>query len=226
MISRNSILEEFVENFFIALTALRKGVDHKATAMIHKMPVHPWYNGSPESNYTTLLTPYAVNYVVLQLQRSKAITHNVSEEGKYYIQAEKKMKMETVSSFSCIFYLSMRLPCWHMFALRTRLGQALYEPSTCYKRCTCEYYKATQSLFVQCENNSYTSVTAHSHQTKPAVSEYQKFRIASRCTDELASTMSTKSGLHFDRAAQIIERLSNYWKEGLEVDIVPFSEGA
>jgi len=38
--------------------------------------------------------------------------------------------------------------------------------------------------------------------------------------------MSTKSGFHFDRAVQIIERLSNYWKEGLEVDIVPLSEGA
>jgi len=165
VISRNSSLEEFVENFFIALTALRKGVDHKAAAMIHKTPVRPWNNGSPESNYTMLLTPYAVNYVVQQLQRSKAITHIVSEEGKYYIQAEKKMETVTVYSCSCIFYLSMRLPCRHMFALRTRLGQALYEPSTCDKRWTREYYKATQSLFVQCENASCASVTAHSHQT-------------------------------------------------------------
>jgi len=78
VISRNSSLEEFVENFFIAPTALRKGVDHKAAAMIHKTPVRPWNNGSPESNYTTLLTPYAVKYIVQQLQRSKAITHIVS----------------------------------------------------------------------------------------------------------------------------------------------------
>ena len=103
VISRNSSLEEFVENFFIALTALHKGVDQKAAAMIHKTPVRPWNNGSPESNYTTLLTPYAVNYVVQQLQRSKAITHIVSEEGKYYIQADKKMETVTVSSCSCIF---------------------------------------------------------------------------------------------------------------------------
>ena len=88
------------------------------------------------------------------------------------------------------------------------------------------YFKATQSLFLQCENDSCASVIVHSHQTKRAVSESQKFRIASWCTAELASTMSTKSGFHFDRAVQIIERLSNYWKEGLEVDIVPLSEGA
>ena len=56
VINRHSSLEEFIYHFFIILSTLRTERDHKAAVMFQKVKVLPFPQGSPESQYTKLLT--------------------------------------------------------------------------------------------------------------------------------------------------------------------------
>ena len=59
-----SSLEEFIDRFFIILTALRTERDHKAALMFQKVKVIPFSEDSPECQYSKLLTTYAADYVL------------------------------------------------------------------------------------------------------------------------------------------------------------------
>ena len=63
-ISRNSSLEEFVNKFFVILTSLRTERDHKAILMQQRVKIHSFPEGSPEMDYSCLLTTYATKYVI------------------------------------------------------------------------------------------------------------------------------------------------------------------
>jgi len=67
VINCHSSLEEFIERFFIILTALRTERDHKAAIMFQKIKVNPLRDDSPESLYSRLLTNYAAEFVHKQL---------------------------------------------------------------------------------------------------------------------------------------------------------------
>ena len=59
VISRHSSLEDYISCFFVILTALRTERDHKAAVVFQKVKVVPYNQGSPESEYSKLLTSYA-----------------------------------------------------------------------------------------------------------------------------------------------------------------------
>ena len=67
VIDRHSSLEEFFKHFII-LSALRIESDHKAAMVFQKVTVHPFPADSQESNYSKLLTPYALAFVIKQLK--------------------------------------------------------------------------------------------------------------------------------------------------------------
>ena len=48
VIGRHTLLEEFVEHFFIILTALRTERDHKAALTFQKVKVYPFQADSPD----------------------------------------------------------------------------------------------------------------------------------------------------------------------------------
>ena len=73
VINRYSSLEEFVDKFFIILTALRTERDRKAAIMFQKVKVTPFVDHSPESQYSKLLTTYAVEYVLKQLNMADKV---------------------------------------------------------------------------------------------------------------------------------------------------------
>ena len=64
VISKNSSLEEFINKFFIILSTLRAERDHKAAVMFQKVKVQNFGKGTPEYQYSQLLTVYASSYVM------------------------------------------------------------------------------------------------------------------------------------------------------------------
>ena len=68
MINRHSSLEEFIDRFFIILSALRYEREHKAAVMFQKVKVQNYGVGSPEYQYFQLLTAFASAYVIKQLR--------------------------------------------------------------------------------------------------------------------------------------------------------------
>lgn len=54
----------------------------------------------------------------------------------------------TPSSCMCMSWLSLRLPCRHIFAARDTVGLDLYEESLCDKRWSRTYFKSNQRIFL------------------------------------------------------------------------------
>ena len=133
VINRHSSLEEFVDKFFIILTALRTERDHKAAIMFQKVKVNPFCDDSPESKYSKLLTTYAADYVHKQLKLVDKVHEIKEENGQYTVETSEGVKVITLSSCGCVFNTSMLLPCRHMFALRYKLQEPLFAAELCDK---------------------------------------------------------------------------------------------
>ena len=73
VISRHSSLEDFVDKFFVILTTLRTERDHKAALTFQKVKVQRFEQGSPENEYSKVLTDYASSFVIKQLQLAKKV---------------------------------------------------------------------------------------------------------------------------------------------------------
>ena len=86
MVNRHSSLEEFIEKFFVILTALRTERDHKAALVFQKVKVNPFRDDSPQSMYSRLLTNYAADFVHKQLELVDKVSSITSEGDKYTVK--------------------------------------------------------------------------------------------------------------------------------------------
>lgn len=136
VVSRHSSLEEFVSSFFVILTALWTERDHKAAIMFQKVKVQPYEQGSPESEYSKLLMTYASTFVIKQLKLADKVKEIKEHAENYIVETSEGERVVSLTDCGCIFHKSMLLPCRHMFALRTKLGESLFEPNVCDKRWT------------------------------------------------------------------------------------------
>ena len=147
VVNRHSSLEEFLEKFFIILTALRTERDHKAALIFQKVKVSPYRDDSPQCMYSRLLTSYAATFVHKQLELASKVSSFSDQNGSYVVNTSEGQKKVTESSCECMFFSSMLLPCRHIFALRSKLALSLYDPDLCNVRWTTSYYRSTHRIF-------------------------------------------------------------------------------
>ena len=227
VISRNSSLEEFVEHFFIILTALRTERDHRAALTFQKVKVYPFQVDSPETEYSKILTPYAFSFVHNQIKLiSKVKEIKEQASGTFTVATSEGEKVVSINDCECMFYTSMSLPCRHILALRSKLDEPLFDATLCNHRWTTSYYKETQRLFSSYNSSTQSSlVTTASKQHRRKLSQHEKFRKASILTSELASVASEASNVHFDRRIALLKDLITYWRNGEEVSLMEVEYG-
>jgi zinc finger SWIM domain-containing protein 3 len=223
VINRHSSLEDFIENFFIILTALRTERDHKAAIMCQKIKVNPFCDDSPQYLYSQLLTNYAAEFVHKQLKLAEKVSDVTVDDGEYTIKTSEGPKKVTLATCECIFNKSMLLPCRHIFHLRSELDEPLFDASLCDQRWTTSYYKSTQRIFAS-HSVEPTLVMKSSKKHIRKLSQHQKFREASIITAELASVASVASAVHFQRRIELLRELVSYWKNSEEVALVEVDE--
>ena len=119
----------------------------------------------------------------------------------------------------------MLLPCHHMFALRLKLGETLFDPSLCDRRWTYAYYRATQKIFINSSIEPSFDTVESSSKGKHKLSQHEKYRKASLLTSELASVARGASHVHFDRRLQVLKDLIVHWKSNQEVTLVEDDKG-
>jgi zinc finger SWIM domain-containing protein 3 len=225
VINRYSSLEEFIVKFFIILTSLRTERDHKAALSCHKVKVQSFPQDSPESKYSTLLTPYAFSFILKQIELAEKVKNIQDTEGIFTVETNDGVKIVAEQSCECVFYKSMRLPCRHIFALRKSLGISIFEPNICEKRWTSEYYKSTQRIFLDFPSTpSVTTVFFSNSKKQRALSQHEKFRKANMITTELAAVISESSQIHFHRRLSLVKKLIEYWKSGEEVALTEIDD--
>lgn len=225
VITRHSSLEDFIEKFFVVLTALRMERDHKAALMLQKVKVNTFATDSPENKYSKFLTSYAAPLVVKQIELAKKVKEITESDDQYLVETSEGKKCVSLAECECIFRKSMLLPCRHIFALRNKLEQPLFDPELCDERWTYEYYCSTQRLFSSCSSSPGVLVTQSSSKGKRKPSQHEKYRKAVVVTSELASVVSMASNVHFHRRMKLLQDLMDYWKRGEEVGLVEVDDG-
>ena len=161
-----------------------------------KVIVQLFDDNSPELLYSQLLTEYASIFVLKQLQLAKKVSCcTENDEGWVADTSEGPRKVDPFTC-ECIFNKSMLLLCQHILALCEKIGEPLYNLSTCDQRWKIAYYKSTQRIFFSSQSVPTCLVTRASKQHAWKLSEHQKFRQASIVTAKLASVASAASSIH------------------------------
>ena len=224
VISKHSSLEDFVYHFFIILTALRTERDHRAAVMFQKVKVHPFPANSPESEYSKILTSYALGFVLKQMKLAEKVKEIKENRDGYIVHTSEGERSVSLSHCDCIFHTAMSLPCRHMFALRAFLEKPLYDGSLCEKRWTLTYYRATQRIFSTSTGQPKVVQTTSISKCRK-LSQHEKFRKALVLTSELATVASEASHVHFQRRLDVLGDLISHWKTGNEVTIIEVETG-
>ena len=222
VIDRHCTLEDFIDKFFITLTALRRERDHKVATMFQKVKVNCFGEDSPESHYSKFLSNYAAQFVHKQLLLANKVSSITVDGDCYLVDTTEGKKKVTTSSCECIFNKSMLLPCRHIFALRNKLDHPLFDEEICDKRWSATYYRSTHRMFSEHSAASPT-VNVVSAKHRQALSQHQKFREASLITTELASLASAVSNIHYERRIELLKDLSDFRKNGQVVGLTEIS---
>ena len=180
--------------------------------------------GSPESEYTKLLTSYASGLVIKQLETAKKVKNIKEENDRYVVETSEGERTVSITKCACTFFTSICLPCRHIFALRARLGKPLYDPTICDQRWTSSYYRSTQQIFSNSQASSSLVVVKSNPKTR-TLSQHEKYRRALLLTSELASVASAASYIHFKRRLKLIQERIDYWKCGEEVGLTEIDKG-
>ena len=157
VVSRRSSL---VEKFLIILSTLRVERDHKAALMFQRVKVVPF---NPENDYSKLLTSYAPEFVHKQLKLAGKVKE-INSNGQYMVDTSERSKVVTSTTCGCILHMFMLLPCHHIFALRRKNDELLFDPVLCDKRWTTTYYRLTQRLLLTSTSQPAVQIMTYSKQ--------------------------------------------------------------
>lgn len=72
------------------------------------------------------------------------------EDSFNVVSSEGEIK-ETPTTCPCSLWLSVKLPCRHILAVRARLNLNIFDESLCDKRWSANYYRASQRVFQDVE---------------------------------------------------------------------------
>ena len=121
LISKYSSLEEFVDNLFLIINIFRRERNHKAAYFSQKVPTSSIAAADPHvSHYIKHLTPCAFRFVQTQYEFKKCVAVILHEKDSVCFDLKTLDRSEHIyknvaTTSSCNFWLSMRLPCCHIY---------------------------------------------------------------------------------------------------------------
>lgn len=139
--SQYASLSTFFDQFFSVLSCLRNERDHSTLMALAKKRVSSFLLNSPEEQFSLLLTPYAVSFVLKQLTLRSKVKIDEDDGETCAISSSNGMLTVTVDNCQCTFWRSMHLPCRHMFAVREIRNMSLYDITLVSPRWTLSYMR-------------------------------------------------------------------------------------
>lgn len=216
VLTKQGSLEEFTKYFLLLLSTLRNERDHIAIKNIHKIPILVFPENSPEYRYRQLLTSFAYNHVLKQIQSIEKVKLVQNEDSGEYIAVTAAGELSvTTNSCECSFRKGMCLPCRHIFACRKSKELDLFETSLCAQRWTMEYYKQNQRALVSRSSiPSSCHVSTATSDTSRILSQHEKYRKCHLITTKLASLASESTLGEFNQRYGLLLELMGYWESG------------
>lgn len=188
VISKNSTLEEFVDKLFTILTLLKEEQNFRLADHLNRRYTGVAYTDL-QFKYKKLISPYAFDKMSNQFCYTSVQIDEAAEEGVFYCYSKSKDNDNTVKyktradCCECYFYVSINLPCKHIFAVRTYLNMDAYEPTIVADRWKLNYVVKHSNLFAQDESheideNLTKDLVSVAVKNRPKVlSQQEKFRI-------------------------------------------------
>ena len=139
--SKYASLTTFFDQFFAVLACLRNERDRSTLMALAKKPVLAFSPDSPEVKYAEFLTPYATTYVHKQLALRSRVNIEKDSGAHCEIPSSNGQLIVTVNSCQCTFWMSMHLPCRHIFAVREHRQLPLYNSDGVASRWTRDYMR-------------------------------------------------------------------------------------
>lgn len=94
-----------------------------------------------ETEYTSLLTPYAYLFVSKQLALKHKVGIILESDAACQVSTSEGIFKATAESCECRFRATTQWPCRHMFAVMDKKQLPLFAPDTVAKRWTLEHMK-------------------------------------------------------------------------------------
>lgn len=199
------------------MNSTRSEHSHKFAYEIRRATVSNHEPNSPEDMYVKTLTRYASQFVFQQIAlvpRVQDFEGVIGKDGVYTVLSHEGRIEVTIESCICMFRRAMSLPCRHMISLRTTLGLGLFDIALCDKRWHLDRYKETQNFYHSTDNmESKINVSTTDESTK-ALTQHQKFRLASKEVFNLPTLISEVGNAEFRRRIELIKLLEKGWHEG------------
>lgn len=229
MISKYSSLPQFFSQLVVTLDSLRTERDHRALSVFQKVPITPFKPDSPEYLYMQILTPYALGYVVRQLNLADKVKILGNSGDVYEINSSEGINRVTASDCDCGFHKSMQLPCRHIFAVRHRCEVDLYSSDLCATRWTLAYYRSNHRVMADQNpdsdfDDSSLNISEVHMKTKPILSQHDKYRKAFHVAQKLSTVVSESPMREFDEKLAVLEKLLKLWEQGHKVVLTNASE--
>lgn len=227
VITKYSSLPQFFSQLLVAVDSLRVERDHRALSVFQKVRVTPFKPDSPEYSYMQILTPYALGYVVKQLDLAHKVKILRQSGNVYEINSSEGINQVTPTDCDCTFRKSMQLPCRHIFAVRNYCEADLYSSELCATRWTLAYYRSNHRVMAEPDSDFHDSslnVSEAHVKTKPVLSQHDKYRKSFHVAQRLASVVSDSPMREFNEKLATLNRLLHMWEQGDAVILTSANE--
>ena len=158
-----------------------------------KVPAAIYSVDSAEQKYMDLLMPYALSYVLKQIELASKVKL-LDRNGTTIVESSEGPLCVTAEDCQCSFWKTMQLPCRHILAFRAQHSSSLYSSSLCAVRWTQLYYRSSHKVF-DCSVDADTPLecnisTLDKPSTRNVLSQHEKYRKAYQVSQKLASLAS------------------------------------
>ena len=141
----------FFEHFCALLSTSRNERDHcTLMAMVKK-----WIDMKDpvEIEYSSVLTPYALNYVSKQFSLWRKVTIVSEHDRECHITSSERILKVTVNGCHYTFWNTTNLPFRHIFAVQERKKHPLFTPSLLAERYMRDAYYKKSELRVEASSS-------------------------------------------------------------------------
>ena len=222
VISKFSRLPQFCTELVGVLSVLQTERNHRAISLFQKVPVKPFSLDSIEHHYMDILTPYALSFVVCQIELADKVKIKSEVEGSFEMESTTQCSVTaTCFECNCSFRKTMQLPCRNIFAIRRRCEIPMFDPNLCAVRWTVQYYKSSNRVL--CDNDclinngdveSSVDISVVHPISKPILSQQEKYRKAFHVSQKLASLASEAPMREFNEKLRCLEEIARIWECG------------
>ena len=228
VMSKHSSINQFCSELLKVLSTLRVERDHKVICFFRKVPAAIYSVDSAEQKYMDLLMPYALNYVLKQIELASKVKL-LDRNGTTIVESSEGPLCVTAEDCQCSFWKTMQLPCRHILAFRTQHSSSLYSSSLCAVWWTQMYYKSSHKVF-DCSVDADTPLecnisTLDKPSTRNVLSQHEKYRKAYQVSQKLASLASESAMREYQQRLKTLEDVVHIWETGGRCNVQECDEG-